>query len=54
MHFAVSQIGKLKKDGDMSEDAAANLETTIQELTDDYVKQVETLAKEKSEELTNI
>jgi ribosome recycling factor len=51
---SMKQIGKLKKDGDMSEDGAANLETTIQELTDDYVKQVETLAKEKSEELTNI
>ncbi len=48
------QIGKLKKDGEMSEDGAANLEGTIQDLTDDYVQQVEKLAKEKSDELTNI
>lgn len=48
------QVGKLKKDGDLSEDGAANLESTIDELTNDYVKQVEKLAKDKSEELTNI
>lgn len=38
----------------MSEDGAANLESTIDDLTNDYVKQVEKLAKDKSDELTNI
>lgn len=48
------QVGKLKKDGDLSEDGAANLEKAIDDLTADYVKQVEKLAKDKSDELTNI
>jgi ribosome recycling factor len=48
------QVGKLKKDGDLSEDGAANLEKAIDGLTGDYVKQVEKLAKDKSDELTNI
>lgn len=51
---AIKQVGKLEKDGELSEDGKANLEKSIQELTDDYVKQVEKLAKDKSEELTNI
>jgi ribosome recycling factor len=48
------QVGKLKKDGDLSEDGASNLEKEIDTLTADYVKQVEKLAKDKSDELTNI
>jgi ribosome recycling factor len=51
---ALKQVGKLKKDGDLSEDGAANLEKAIDGLTGDYVKQVEKLAKDKSDELTNI
>ncbi len=48
------QVNKLKKDGDVGEDAAANLEDVIQELTDDYVKKLDKVAAAKSEELTTI
>jgi ribosome recycling factor len=47
-------VNKLEKDNEMSEDAASNLETTIQELTDEYVKKLEKVAAAKSEELSSI
>ena len=37
---AMKQAGKLEKEGSLSEDGLADLETAIQELTDEYVKQV--------------
>lgn len=48
------QVSKLEKDNELSEDAAANLETTIQELTDEYVKKLEKVAAAKSDELSAI
>ena len=46
-------IDKLKKDG-MSEDEQKALEESIQELTDDYVKQIDQLVKSKQDELTSV
>ncbi len=40
---AMKQAGKLEKEGSISEDGLADLETAIQELTDEYVKQVRSL-----------
>lgn len=37
---AMKQAGKLEKEGSLSEDGLADLETAIQDLTDEYVKQV--------------
>jgi ribosome recycling factor len=51
---AMKQASKLEKDKSISEDELADLEKAIQELTDDYVKQVDALAKAKSDELTNL
>ena len=37
---AMKQAGKLEKEGSVSEDGLADLESAIQDLTDEYVKQV--------------
>ena len=47
-------IDKHEKDGDITEDDKKSLSDSVQKLTDDYVKQIETLAKNKSDELTKI
>lgn len=47
-------IEKLEKDGSIGEDGRKDLETAVQKLTDDYVKQVESLVKSKTEELTKV
>ena len=44
-------VDKLK---DASEDEQKALEDAIQELTDDYVKQVDKLVKTKQDELTTV
>ncbi len=50
---AMKTIDKLKKDG-MSEDEQKTREESIQELTDDYVKQIDSLVKSKQDELTSV
>ena len=51
---AMKAIDKHEKDGDITEDDKKSLSDSVQKLTDDYVKQIETLAKNKSDELTKI
>lgn len=50
----MKQVDKLEKDGDISEDDKKSLADSIQDLTDDYVKQIDTLAKAKQDELIKI
>lgn len=50
----MKQLDKHEKDGDLSEDEKKALADSIQELTDDYVKQIEKLAKTKQDELVKI
>ena len=47
-------IDKLEKDKKISEDEQKALEEAVQELTDDYVKQVYKLIKNKQEELMKV
>ena len=47
-------IDKLEKDKKISEDEQKALEEAVQELTDDYVKQVDKLIKSKQEELMKV
>jgi ribosome recycling factor len=47
-------IEKLEKDGSIGEDGRKDLETAVQKLTDEYVKQVDALIKSKSDELTKV
>ena len=47
-------LDKQEKAGDLSEDEKAALEASVQELTDDSVKQVEEAMKSKSAELLKI
>ncbi|DBB04477.1 TPA: hypothetical protein ACH3X1_012577 [Trebouxia sp. C0004] len=51
---AMKQVDKHEKDGDISEDEKKSLADSIQELTDDYVKQIDKLAKAKQDELSKI
>ena len=46
-------VTQLKSDG-MGEDEVKALEESVQEYTDDAVKQVESLLKKKQEELTTV
>lgn len=50
---AMKAVGQLEKDG-MSEDEAKALEETVQEYTDDAVKQVDVVLKQKQDELTKL
>ncbi len=50
----MNQVDKHEKDGDISEDEKRSLADSIQELTDDYVKQIEKLARTKQDELIKI
>ena len=43
-----------KKKGNISEDEQKALEEAVQELTDDYVKQIDTMVKSKQTELTTV
>lgn len=47
-------IEKLEKDGVIGEDGRKDLESAVQKLTDDYVKQIDSLAKSKSDELAKV
>lgn len=49
---AIKVIDKNK--GDTSEDEQKALQDAIQELTDEYVKQIDTLVKSKQTELTTV
>lgn len=49
---AIKLVDRLK--GDVSEDEQKNLADAIQELTDDYVKQIDALVKSKQDELTTV
>lgn len=51
---AMKSIEKLEKDSVISKDERSSLENSIQKLTDDYIKQVESIIKAKSEELAKI
>jgi ribosome recycling factor len=43
-----------KRKSEMSEDEVKAITDSIQELTDDYVKQIEKIVKSKQEELTTV
>jgi ribosome recycling factor len=51
---AMKMVSKMQKDSTISEDEARGLEKSIQELTDDYVKQVDKLVKSKEAELLQL
>ena len=51
---AMKMIEKLEKDGDLSEDGKKSLESSVQKLTDDYVKKIDAMVKSKTEELTKV
>jgi len=51
---AMKQVAKSKKDGDYSEDLAADLEKSVQTLTDDNIKRLDKTAAAKSDELKKI
>lgn len=51
---AMKTIEKLEKDGSIGEDGKKDLESAIQKLTDEYIKQVDGLMKAKSDELTKV
>ena len=50
----MKQLDKHEKDGDVSEDEKKAYEDSIQELTDDYVKQIDKLVKGKQDELSKV
>lgn len=50
----MKQLDKHEKDGDVSEDEKKALADSIQELTDNYVKEIDKLAKSKQDELIKI
>jgi ribosome recycling factor len=49
---SIKTVDKLKKD--ISEDEQKALEDAIQELTDDYIKQIDSIIKSKQTELTTV
>ena len=51
---AVDQVRKMKKDGEMTEDEVSSAEKTIQNVTDNYVKNVDTITAKKEKELMAI
>lgn len=51
---AMKTIEKLEKDGGVSEDGRKGLEDAVQKLTDEYVKQIDALAKSKNDELSKV
>jgi ribosome recycling factor len=44
-------IKGFKKEGDISEDESFKGQDQVQEITDDYIKQVDTVYKEKEKEI---
>lgn len=51
---ANDEIKKLKKDGEMTEDEQKLGEKAVQDLTDNYIKQVDTITAKKDKELMQI
>lgn len=51
---AMDDIKKLKKDNEITEDEQKNAEKKLQDITDDYIKQVDTITKKKEEEVLSI
>lgn len=51
---AMDDVKKLKKDNEITEDEQKDAEKKLQDITDDYVKQVETITKKKEEEVLSI
>ncbi len=51
---AMDDIKKLKKDNEITEDEQKDAEKKLQNITDDYVKQVESITKKKEEEVLSI
>ena len=51
---AMDDIKKLKKDNEITEDDQKDAEKKLQDITDDYVKQVEVITKKKEEEVLSI
>lgn len=51
---AMDDIKKLKKDNEITEDDQKNGEKKLQDITDDYIKQVEAVTKKKEEEILSI
>lgn len=50
----MDDIKKLKKDNEITEDEQKDAEKKLQDITDDYVKQVESITKKKEEEVLSI
>lgn len=51
---SMDDIKKLKKDNEITEDDQKNGEKKLQDITDDYIKQVESITKKKEEEVLSI
>lgn len=51
---SMKQLDKHEKDGDVSEDEKKAYADSVQELTDDYVKQIDKLVKGKQDELSKV
>lgn len=51
---SMDDIKKLKKDNEITEDEQKDAEKKLQDITDDYVKQVESITKKKEEEVLSI
>lgn len=51
---AMDDIKKLKKDNEITEDEQKDAEKKLQDITDDYVKQVESITKKKEAEVLSI
>lgn len=51
---AMDELKKLKKDNEITEDDQKNGEKKLQDITDDYIKQVDAITKKKEEEILSI
>jgi len=47
-------LKELKKDGDASEDDVFKAQDRVQKLTDDYIKQIDEIYKEKEKEILEV
>ena len=51
---SMDDIKKLKKDNEITEDDQKNAEKKLQDITDDFIKQVESITKKKEEEVLSL
>lgn len=51
---AMDDLKKLKKDNEITEDDQKDGEKKLQDITDDYIKQVEAVTKKKAEEIMSL